>query len=62
MAHDKQNNSFIPLKFSINTFRAINETGGQLWTQNFPISSFQKGLRYKCLFDAGICRKPFDKI
>ena len=55
MAHDKKNNSFIPLKFSINTFRAINETGGQLWTQNFSISSFQKGLRYKYLFDAGIC-------
>ena len=29
---------------------------------SFPISSFQKSLRYKYLFDAGIRRKPFDKM
>ena len=29
-------------KNSINTFRASNETAGQLWTQNFPVSTFQK--------------------
>ena len=58
----RKNNSLIPLTFSINTFQTRNEMGGQLCTQNFPISSFQKSLRYKCLFVAGIRRKPFDKI
>ena len=47
---------------SVNTFRTSNETGGLLWTQNFPISSFQKNLRYRCLFDAGVRRKPDDKM
>ena len=34
----------------------------QLLTQHFPVSSFQISLRYKCLLDAGIRRKPFDKM
>ena len=58
----RRNNSLISLTFSINTFQTSNETGGQFWTQNFLISSFPKGLRYKCLFDAGNRRKPFDKM
>ena len=58
----RKNNSLFPLTFSINTFQTSNETDGQLCTQNFPISSFQKSLRYKYLFDAGIRRKSFDKM
>ena len=57
----RRNNSLIPLT-SVNTFQTSNETCGKFWTQNFPISSLPKGLRYKYLFDAGIRRKPFDKM
>ena len=31
MAHDKKNNTLIPLMFSVNTFGTSNKKGGQLW-------------------------------
>ena len=61
MTHDKKKQLFFSFDVFL-TFWTNNETGEKLWTQNFPISSFQKSLSYKCLLDAGIHRKPFDKM